>query len=167
MNIAESGLTILASVLMVLALLISVLPFLPGPLLLWGISLVYGFLTHFQYLTVPSAILITILMLIGTTKDIWLPILGIRTQGVSCSSALGMIIGGTVGTFTIPIPLIGTLIGAVAGAILLELLRIGEMSGALRAGGYAFRTFIWGMVTEFGFNLLIVAVFFGSLLIGH
>lgn len=167
MGIAESGLTILASVLMVVALLVSVLPFVPGPLILWGISIGYGVLTSFQHLTVLSAVIITLLMLAGTTKDIWLPLLGMKTQGASCSSAFGVIVGGLVGTFAIPMPIVGTLIGAVVGAILMELLRLGDVQKAIQAGGFAFRTFVLGMLTEFGFNLLIVAAFFASVLAGR
>lgn len=167
MGIAESGLTILASVLMVLALLVSVLPFVPGPLILWGISIGYGVLTGFQQLTVLSAVIITLLMLAGTTKDIWLPLLGMKTQGASCSSAFGVMLGGLVGTFAIPMPIVGTLVGAVVGAILMELLRLGDVQKAIQAGGFAFRTFVLGMLTEFGFNLLIVAAFFASVLVGR
>lgn len=164
MDIGESTLTIIAGVAMVGGLLLSLLPFLPGPLLLWGISLVYAILTNFQNVTVLSMIVITILMIVATSKDIWMPIIGMKTYGVSCSSALGMSVGGLVGTFVIPIPILGTLLGAIVGAVLMELLNAGEMSRALRAGGVAFKAFILGIITEFGFNLLIVAVFFASVL---
>lgn len=164
MDIGESTLTIIAGVAMVGGLFLSVLPFLPGPLMLWGISLVYAILTNFQNVTVLSMVVITILMIVATSKDIWMPIIGMKTYGVSCSSALGMSVGGLVGTFVIPIPILGTLLGAIAGAVLMELLNAGEMSRALRVGGVAFKAFILGMITEFGFNLLIVAVFFASVL---
>ncbi len=163
MTFAESGLTLIAGILMVVALLLSVLPFLPGPFVLWAISLVYGVLTNFQHLTPLSMVVITLLMLIGTTKDFWMPILGMKTYGVSCSTALGMMLGGVIGTFAIPVPVIGTLLGAIAGAVLLELLNVGELRRALQAGGIALKSFLLGMLTEIGFNLLIVAVFFGSL----
>lgn len=164
MDIGESTLTIIAGVAMIGGLFLSVLPFLPGPLMLWGISLVYAILTNFQNVTVLSMVVITILMIVATSKDIWMPIIGMKTYGVSCSSAFGMMVGGLVGTFVIPIPILGTLFGAIAGAVLMELLNAGEMSRALRAGGVAFKAFILGMITEFGFNLLIVAVFFASVL---
>src|SRR5690606_12168133 len=98
MDIGQSTLTIIASVLMVGGLLLSVLPFLPGPLILWVISLGYGILTGFERLTPLSMIVITVLMLVATTKDIWMPIIGMKSYGVSCSSALGMMVGGLVGT---------------------------------------------------------------------
>lgn len=167
MDIGESTLTIIAGIAMVGGLFLSLLPFLPGPLVLWGISLVYGILTNFQNLTVLSMVVITILMLIATSKDIWMPLIGMKTYGVSCSSAFGMMVGGLIGTFVIPIPILGTLAGAIIGAVALELLNAGEMSRALRAGGIAFKAFILGMITEFGFNVLIVGVFFASVLAGR
>src|SRR5215207_3910089 len=102
MDIGESTLTIIAGVAMVGALFLSLLPFLPGPLVLWGISLVYGILTNFQHLTVLSIIVITVLMLIATSKDIWMPLIGMKTYGVSCSTSVGMMVGGLAGTFMIP-----------------------------------------------------------------
>ena len=57
MGIIESGLTVIAGVLMVIALLASLLPFLPGPFMLWVISLIYGVLTGFHHLTVPAAVM--------------------------------------------------------------------------------------------------------------
>jgi uncharacterized protein YqgC (DUF456 family) len=165
MGIAESTLTVIASVLMVVALVASFLPFLPGPFMLWVISVGYGALTGFSQLTVGSAVVITALMLIATSKDIWMPLVGMRKYGVSCSSALGMMVGGLVGTFAIPIPIVGTLLGAIGGAVLLELLNLGDMQLALKAGGVAFKSFLLGMATEFGFNLLICIVFFGTILL--
>jgi uncharacterized protein YqgC (DUF456 family) len=165
MGIGETGLTIIASILMIGGLLLSVLPFLPGPFLLWLISLIYAILTEFRFVTPLAMVIITVFMLAGSTKDFWMPILGMKTYGVSCSTALGMMIGGTAGTFLIPVPVLGTLLGAIGGAVLLELLSVGEMRRAFQAGGIALKAFILGMLTELGFNLLIVAVFFGSLLI--
>ena len=165
MGIAESTLTVIASILMVIAFFASLLPFLPGPFLLWLISIVYGVLTGFSQLTVGSAILITALMLIATSKDIWMPLVGMRKYGVSCSSALGMMIGGLVGTFAIPIPIVGTLLGAMGGAILLELLNLGDLQLALKAGGFAFKSFLLGMATEMGFCFLIAVVFFATVLL--
>ena len=165
MGIAESGLTIIAGILMVVTLFLGLLPFLPGPLILWGISVVYGILTNFQHLTILSVIIITLLMIIGSTTEFWTPLIGMKGRGSSCSSVLGTILGGLVGTFAIPIPIAGTLIGMILGAILLEAMRLGDLKKALQAGSLAFESFVWGIITEFGFNLAIVGVFFGSLLI--
>lgn len=164
MDFAQSTLTIIALVAMVIALFLSVIPFLAGPLLVWGIALLYGILTGFSEFTIISAVLATALMALAMTKDFWLPMLGMRSGDVSCSSVFGTIVGGLVGTFFIPIPIVGTLLGAIGGAILMEVLRVGDLSKALRAGGFAFQTFLIGMVMEFLFSLAIIGVFLASVL---
>jgi uncharacterized protein YqgC (DUF456 family) len=167
MNPGEALLALIFGVLMVIALFVSLLPFLPGPLLLWGISVIYGLVTNFQHVTILSIVIMTILMIVGSTTEFWTPFLGMKSRGTSCSSVFGMIVGGMIGTLAIPIPIAGTLIGAMIGAIGLELMRLGSVRLALKAGSLAFESFVWGMVTEFGFNLAIVAVFFISLLLAR
>lgn len=162
MDITQTGLTIIALVLMVAAAILSLLPFVPGHLLLWGISLVYAILTNFQEVTIISMILITGLMLLRATSDFWMPLLGVKSGSLSCAAAFGTIIGGLIGTFTIPIPILGTLLGAVAGAVVMEILRVGDLRLALKAGNFAFRTFVLGMIFEVLINLAIIGVFFSS-----
>lgn len=165
MDIAESGLTLIAGILMVIGLFVSLLPFLPGPLLLWGISVVYAYLTGFQHVTVLAIVVISLLMIIGSTTDFWTPFVGMKSRGASCSSVLGTILGGLIGTFVVPIPILGTLIGAMVGAVALEAMRLGDLRKALTAGSLALESFVLGMVLEFVFNLGIVVTFFGSLLL--
>src|SRR5262249_19374162 len=105
MDLAESGLTIIAGMLMLIALVASVLlPFIPGPFILWGIGMIFGVLTGFAHFTGLSAVISTLLMIVATTKDLWMPIVGMKRYNLSCSTALGMFFGGIVGTFAIPIP---------------------------------------------------------------
>lgn len=162
MDFAQSTLTIITLVAMIITLFLSLIPFVPGPLLVWGIAIVYGVLTGFNEFTLISAILATGLMALAMTKDFWLPVLGLRSGDVSCSSVFGTIVGGLIGTFFIPIPIVGTLLGAIGGAIVLEVLRVGDLKLALRAGGFAFRTFMISMVMEFLFSLAIIGVFLAS-----
>lgn len=165
MDLAQSGLTILTLILMIVALLLSIIPFVSGPLLLWGISIIYAILTGFQQVTVISIILISLLGLVGTTSGFWTPMLGMRTRDASCSSVFGTILGGLIGTFAIPVPLLGTLLGAIAGAILVEVLAVGDLAKAVRAGGFAFQSFIVGMVFEFLLSVAMIGVFVASILL--
>lgn len=164
MNLVEGGLTLLAAVLMVITFFISFSPIISGPLVMWLIALGYGILTGFQHLTLPGMAAITGLMLLGATSDYWLPIFGIKTDGASCSVVFGTIMGGIIGTFVIPIPLLGTLIGSVIGAMGMEVLRVGDVRTTLRAGHFAVRTYFIGMVMEVAFNIAIVVVFFAVIL---
>lgn len=159
MDFGQSLLTIVTLALMVITLVISFLPYIPGQAMMWGIALVYGVLTNFRDFSVFSMILITVLMLASALSDFWTPLIGMKARGASCSSVIGTIIGGIVGTFLIPIPLVGTLLGAIAGAILMEILRVGDVRTALRAGSFAAESVVIGVLLEFVVNLVILVIF--------
>lgn len=158
MDIAE----ILTLIALIISLLIAILPIVPGPPLMWLICLAFGVLSGFREFTILSMVVVSVLMLISVTNDLWLPLLGMKTRGLSCSSAIGTIGGGILGTFLIPIPVLGTLIGAIGGAIILEVLRVGDLKVALRAGGFALESFIYGSILEMIINLAIIGVFIFS-----
>ncbi len=159
MGIAESALIILALVLMLLGLLFSFIPFIPGPLVVWGVGIVCAALTDFDRVTLLAAALMTALMIAGSTSDLWLPPLGMQMQGGSCLTSLGSVAGGLLGTFVIPIPLVGTVAGMVIGALLVEFMRVGEVGPAMQAGRAAFKFYLWGIVVEFTASVGILLVF--------
>lgn len=161
----ETLLVLIAIVLMMIGLIVSIVPFVPGPLLLWLVALGFGLLEGFDRLPPALMIVITVLMLLGVTTEFWTPLLGMRSQGASCWSTIGTIIGAIAGTFLIPMPLCGTLIGAVGGALIFELLRVGDLQHALRASQTAIEMMILSMVVEFIISLVILGVFVVSLVI--
>jgi uncharacterized protein len=164
MDFGQAALTAIASVAMVITFFLAFLPILPGPILLWAIALVYGLLTSWAQLTIPGMVAISVLMIAGMTSDYWLPLLGVKSQGASCNAIVGTILGGLIGTFAIPIPILGTLLGSMAGALVLELLRVGELKKAMFAANFAMKTFLIGMAMEIVVNALILLIFFGVVL---
>ena len=159
----ETTSIVIVIILMLLSLCVSIIPFIPGPALLWGIAMVFAFLNDFDRVTVPAIVIMTILMLIGSTNEIWLRYLGMRSRGGSCWGTVGSIIGGILGTGLIPIPILGTLIGAIFGALLVEFMRIGEIHHAMQAGRSVLEMYLVSMVVEFSIGLGIFAVFAISL----
>jgi hypothetical protein len=164
MDILQISLITLATGLMVVALLLAFIPVLPGPVLVWGVAIAFGYLNGFQRFTTISAILVTALMIGGVTNDFWLPLLGARTMGLSWQASVGSFIGGFIGTFFLPIPVIGTLVGCVAGALILELARLRQMRGALQAGQSALKMFILSYIVEIAASVAIFAVYMVSIL---
>lgn len=148
---------------MIGALIASIIPFIPGPTLIWAIGMIYALTT--QSLSVPALIVMTVLMLAGATSDYWLPLIGVRTQGLSCLGAVGSIIGGLVGTFVIPIPILGTLFGSSIGAMIVEFARIRELRHMLQAGQITLKLYLWSVVVQFCIGLAILLTFVGTLLI--
>ncbi len=160
---SESLLITAALVLMGISVFVSVVPFVPGPLLVWAVGFGFALLNDFERLTYLAFGVMTVLMLIGSTSDYWLPTLGFKIKGGSCLTSLGSIAGGIVGTFFIPVPLFGTVIGMVLGALAVELMRAGDLRSALGAGRTTFELYLIGVAFEFTTSLIIAAVFVLSL----
>jgi uncharacterized protein YqgC (DUF456 family) len=71
-------------------------------------------------------------------------------------------IGGLIGTFVIPVPLVGSLLGAVAGALLVEFVRMRQLRGAIKAGTVAAKIFFIGYVIEVGSAIAVFVVYLFS-----
>lgn len=159
MDIAEPTLVTLATILMIAGLILSFIPVMPGPALMWAIAVIFAVLEGFERMTPLATIVVTAIMLVGSASDLWLPLFGIRTRGVSCQSTLGAIVGGILGTFFIPIPVLGTLIGSVAGALLVEFIRLRELRQALNAGRHAIKMYVLSYVVQFVASIAIFIVY--------
>lgn len=155
----ETLLLSLTIVLMAGVLLITLIPVVPGPAIMWSIAIIAGALTDFTRLPIALAVVMTVLMVIASIKDFWLPILGMRASGASCLSGIGALLGSFVGTFAIPIPICGTLIGAVGGALAFEFLHAADARKAIQAGGEAAKWYFIGFLIEYAFTLLIFGLF--------
>lgn len=155
----EDASVALIVVFMVAGMFLAFIPFVPGPALVWVIGFAYALITDFERITVLAVILMTVLMLLGATSDVWLRAMGVSTRGTSCWGTTGSFIGGLLGTFFIPIPVLGTVIGLILGALLVEFMRLGEIKPAVSAGRSALELFILGKMVEFGMSTAIVIVF--------
>jgi uncharacterized protein len=160
MDTGQTLLFLLTIVVMIVTLVVSIIPFISGPLMVGALALVYALLTGLVPL--PLLIIITLLMVIGTTTEYWLPLLGVRVKGISCLGAVGSILGGILGTLFIPLPILGTIIGMIAGTMLVEHARIRQWRRTIRAGQAALRLYIWGMAVEFGFSFMILLAFIST-----
>ncbi|HLU08885.1 MAG TPA: DUF456 domain-containing protein [Oceanobacillus sp.] len=165
MEFLESSLILFTCGLMGIALIISILPFVPGPAILWGISLAFGILDNFNRLPVLAFLFMTFLMIAGSTTDFWMPLLGMKARGATLGSTLATIVGALAGTFFIPVPVLGTLAGAMTGALAVEFLYVGNARRSMRAAGLALESYILSIFVEFIINVCIVGVFIFSLLV--
>jgi len=147
---------------MILGVVASFVPVVPGTVLVWGIATIFAILDGFVHITVPAVVVMTLLMLISLTHDVWLPLIGIQSSGLSCLGAVGLTVGGLIGTFAIPIPLVGSLLGAVGGALLVELIKMRQLRGAIKAGTVAAKLFFIGYVIEVGSAIAVFIVYLYS-----
>jgi uncharacterized protein len=149
--------------LMIVGVFIALIPVMPGSLVVWAIALAAGIIDGFTRITPATMIVMTIIMVVSQLSDFWLPLLGVQTGGLSCAASLGSFVGGIVGTFLIPIPLVGTLIGCVAGALIVEYLQRRQIAPAMRAGEQAAKLFAVGYAIRFISSVAILIVYIVSL----
>lgn len=143
-----------------------VIPILPGMLLVWLSVIVYAWRTGFETVGWPSLVIITIIALVTGLSNIWLPLLGAQKRGAAKRALFLGIIGAIIGTFVIPLPLLGTVIGYAIGVFLGEFMKQREWRLALKAsiGGVAG----WGVaaIVELVGALLILIIFVVQVLSG-
>lgn len=150
-------------ILLVLGTVVALIPIMPGSLVVWLIALAAAIIDGFQRISPAAMIAMTVVMVVSQLSDFWLPLLGVKTGGMSCAASMGSLIGGIAGTFLIPIPLLGTLIGTVVGALLIEYARRGQATPALAAGQQAARLFVIGYSLRLISSLAIVVIYIISL----
>ncbi len=162
MPFASTPLIALSLVVMIFGVVASFIPVVPGTILVWGIAMIFAVLDGFVHITVPAVVVMTVLMLISLSHDIWLPLIGIKSSGLSCLGAVGLTVGGLIGTFAIPLPLVGSLLGAVAGALIVEFIKMRQLRGAVKAGTVAAKLFFIGYVIEVGSAIAVFVVYLYS-----
>ena len=157
-------LLIVSTVMMLVTLVLAFVPILPGPLMPWAVAIVYGVITGWARITPLAAVVMTVLMVIGVTADYWRPLLGAKATGMGCKTSLGSFAGGVIGTFLIPIPLLGTVIGLVAGALVIEMAQFGDLKKAMGAGKVALKMFVVGYALNIAISVAIFIVYVISVL---
>jgi hypothetical protein len=126
MNIDWSqAVPILANVLLVLCtvggLLGSFFPAFPGAVLIWGGALLHGLITAWDPLGLYAQMSLAALMALSAGSQFAISAMGAKRFGSTGWGVLGAGIGMLIGTFAIPIPIVGSLMGAFLGALTFEL----------------------------------------------
>ncbi len=148
---------VLALLVMVVGLIGTVLPVIPGPILIFLSALGYAFVEGFQTVGWPTLIVLGVLALVATTADLWASSIGAKVGGASGWSVLAGMIGGLVGFLVLS--LVGAIIGAILGVLLTEIVRLGDWRKALKAGGGWAIGWALATVVQVGIALTMVAIF--------
>ena len=141
-----------AIVVMLVGLL--VIPILPGLVIIWVAALGYGIAAGFGTLGWTMFAIITVLMLAGSILDNVLMGATAHKEGSPWWVVLIALVAAIVGSFVIPIPIIGGILAGLLTLFLIEWLRrknakkaLVAMKGMLVGYGWAFVIrFIIGMI---------------------
>jgi uncharacterized protein YqgC (DUF456 family) len=156
----EIFLVTLALILMLLGILGSFLPVLPGPLTSWAGLLVLHFTEGvelsqtFLIITLLVAILIYVL-------DYFIPAIGTKRFGGSKAGVIGTTLGLVIGLIT-PIPF-GIIIGPFVGALVGEMIHRNDLKKALKAAFGSFLGFIASTFLKFIVAIIFLGFFIAKL----
>jgi len=148
---------VLTLVVMLIGVIGTVLPVIPGTILIFLAALVYALVEGFQAIGWPTLVVLGILTIIATTADLWASSLGAKMGGASGWSVVVGLLAGLVGFLFFSLP--GAILGAVLGVLLIELIRLGDVKQALKAGSGWAIGWILSTVFQLGVGLVMVAIF--------
>lgn len=152
-----TGALIIAIILFIVGLLGTVLPILPGAILIYAGMLIYGFMTGFATLDFTFFLIQGLVFAFIFVVDYWATAAGTRRFGGSKQAGWGAAIGMIVGIFFGPL---GIVIGPFLGAVGAELLRKTELSLAIRVGFGTLVGLLGGTIIKLGVEILMIIYFF-------
>jgi uncharacterized protein YqgC (DUF456 family) len=151
--------------LVILGFIGTVLPVVPGPMIIWLGAFVWAWGDGFQRIGWPTLLVLGLLALLAWGIDIFLTTVMSRRAGASWRSIGGAIVGGLVGGMVLSgtPPILGSIIGALAGAVLGMWLVEYRSKRDRGAAWVAVRAYLGSMLASFaielGLALLMVAIF--------
>ncbi len=161
----QALLLIVVGIVMAFGVFAAVLPVVPGPALVWFAAMIYALFTGFGEIGLLPLVALTLLMILGSTTNVWMSALGVRATGGSLWAVLGGMVGMVVG-LVLFFP-IGALIGAVVGALGIELVRTRDWRKALKIGGGTLGGYLLGVVAEFLIALIMAVIFAVTLILAN
>jgi|TARA_Y100000310_G_scaffold7875_1_gene8553 hypothetical protein len=154
---------IIVSILFVLGLVGTVVPMMPGIMLVFGGILLYGLVTGFEVISVTTVVILGITALIAIAADYAGGVLGARAGGGKWKSMALAALGALVGTLILgPFGLLfGAFIGGLGGAFL-----EGKEGGdAVKVGAISLVGIVGAMVFQFMLAIAMIATFFVAIFV--
>ena len=149
----ELFLVIIALLLMLLGIIGSFVPVIPGPLTSWAGFLVLHF-TKGVELSTTFLVVTLIIAIIIYVLDYIIPAVGTKRFGGSKSGMVGTTLGLLVGLF---FPPFGIIIGPFLGALIGEMIHRNDTNKAVKA---AFGSFL-GFIASTFLKFIVAVIFFG------
>ncbi len=149
--------TIVTLLIMAAGLVGTVLPVIPGILLIYAGYLLYGFATGWQAYGLAAIVCWSVATGLVLLLDFYGGAIGAKRYGASPFGAWGSLIGCLLGTLAAGLPglILGPFVGAAAG----ELLRGRSHREALRSGWGAFIGFMVGSVIMIALGVVMIGTF--------
>jgi uncharacterized protein YqgC (DUF456 family) len=153
---------IIVIALFVIGLAGTILPTLPGNILIFAGALVYGIFTEFEEVTLWVLAALAGISIGAQVLDYVAGAYGAKRFGASKYGIWGAIIGGILGFIILNI--VGLIVGVFLGAIVPEMLLGQNLREALRVGWGSLLGFLGGTLMKFVLGLVTIGIFLFALL---
>jgi len=147
---------VVVGLLMLAGLAGSVLPFLPGPPLIFAGALVYALATDWTPIGIGRLAILGALAVLAYVLGHLASALGAKRFGGSWWAVVGALVGAVIGIFLGPL---GLLFGPVLGAVAGEFLKSGDLEASTRSGLGALVGMAIGIAANLGLAIVMVALF--------
>ena len=160
-----SGIALVAYGLMFIGLIGSILPLVPGPLLILLGAVVWAWGDGFEAISWPTLLVLGVLTVLAWSSDLIMTSLFSRKLGVSWKAIGAAIVGGLIGGIFFGgwIPIVGTVIatviGGIIGIVIAEYLDKRELHAALRASGGYIAGFLVSAAVEAFLGIAMILLF--------
>lgn len=147
---------LLAALIVIVGLVGTVLPVIPGTILIFAGLFIAAWADHFARVGVVGLAIIGVLAILAFVSDFAASVLGAKRVGASPQALAGATLGGLVGLFLgIPGMIIGPFIGAVGG----ELLARGRLAQAGKVGFGTWVGLVFSAVVKVVIAFMMIATF--------
>ena len=158
-----NDIAIQTAIIMFAGVLGCIIPALPGPPLVFLGALFYAWRTNWDQVSWPSLTLLLMLMLIGSSSNLWLSYFGARKGGASVWASVAGFFGGLIGLVIGSVFIVGSLpglfIGALGAIALVEYSLHKDWSKVFKAGKGYLAGYLLSLVVELLICLLMIGVF--------
>ncbi len=152
------------ALLMIMGLIGSILPLLPGSPLIFLGALLYAWHTGFLVVTWKIILFLGLLTLLSQILDYLASTYGAQKYGASRWGMVGALLGGILGTMLGGV--FGAVLGPILGAVSLEMLQGTGLRPSFKIGLGALLGFLGGVIGKLMIALTMIGVFLGTLLWG-
>lgn len=152
----------LAIMLVIIGLIGTLLPAVPGPILVFAGLLIAAWADGFARVGAGTLVLLGLLTVVAYLIDLAATVLGVQRAGASRWAVVGAALGLLAG---LPFGLPGLLLGPFVGALTAELTVRRDLRQASRAGVAAWLGFLVGTILKLALVFTMIGVFLAALLL--
>lgn len=153
---------VLSAALIALGLLGTVLPMLPGTLLVWGGIVLGAWIDDFSRVSATTVAVISVLAVLAWVLDYVAGLLGAQKAGASKQALIGAAVGTVLGLF---MGLVGVIFMPLVGAAVGEYLARKDEARAMKVGLATWIGMMLGLIAKVVIAFVMVGVFVVALVI--